>query len=97
MYIIIWKYKVKSEHRDEFMRHYKSDGEWVKLFEQDANYIGTDLFAGEGENEYITIDSWISEDTYLRFKEAHKVKYLKMDKQCEAFTFSEECLGGYSN
>jgi hypothetical protein len=97
MYIIIWKYKVKPEHREQFIEYYKSDGEWVKFFQQDANYIGTDFLFGDEKNEFLTIDSWISERAFRQFKEVHASQYNEIDSQCEAFTETEIFLGNFSD
>ena len=45
MIAILWRYRVKPEHREEFERTYGSEGAWAQLFRRHPGYRGTELLA----------------------------------------------------
>lgn len=95
MYIIIWQYTIDPAHRKSFVEFYNSKGTWAKFFEQSADYIGTDFLQAENENQFITIDMWLSQRAYEKFLEEYKNKYTEIDKLCEGFTVEETLVGKY--
>src|SRR5688572_29313413 len=96
MYTIIWQYTISPTKRDSFIEFYNSNGTWVQFFQQSADYIGTDFLESEkNENQFVTIDMWLSQHAYEQFLEEHKVKYQEIDKLCEGFTVEETLIGKY--
>lgn len=95
MYTIIWQYTINPTHRESFIEFYNSQGTWVKFFQQSADYVGTDFLQSENENQFMTIDMWLSQHAYEQFLEEHKEKYQEIDKLCEGFTVEEILIGKY--
>jgi quinol monooxygenase YgiN len=96
MYVIIWKYSVHPEHRESFIEYYHADGKWASFFQDAAEYIGSDFFQiEEDKNQFMTIDKWISKESYEQFLENYQQPYLELDKHCDKFTLQEELLGKY--
>ena len=96
MYTIVWRYRVRPDRAGEFERVYGARGDWARLFAQGEGYVGTELYreAGEG-GRFLTVDEWRSQADYDRFRTAHAVDYGAIDRRCEEFTDSEECLGAH--
>lgn len=88
MYIIIWQYTIHPNQRESFLEHYHADGAWAKFFQASAHYFGTELLELE-ENEFVTVDKWMSKDSYDQFLKDNAKQYQELDNQCEGFTQSE--------
>ena len=43
MIAILWRYRVKPEHRAEFESAYGPNGDWARLFRRHEHYLGTEL------------------------------------------------------
>jgi len=96
MYIIIWEYKVHSNHRSLFLEYYRPDGVWAKFFRQTGDYISTNLLMSDAkEPAFITIDKWVSKESYETFLNTHETKYRELDSLCEQLTSSEKQIGKY--
>ncbi len=92
MIAILWQYRVKPEHRQEFETTYDPEGEWAQLFRREEGYIGTELLRG-ADGGYLTIDRWRSSGDFARFKEKHAGNYSALDARTEAWTEEETRLG----
>lgn len=96
MYIIIWEYEIHAIYESQFLEYYKPDGMWAKFFRQAENYISTDLLMSEAKaRTFITIDKWVSKESYEAFLKTHEAKYLELDSICERLTSSEKQIGKY--
>jgi hypothetical protein len=96
MYTIIWQYTINPVHLETFVEFYNSNGTWAQFFQQSPDYVGTDFLKSEkNENQFITIDMWLSQQAYEQFLEDHKEKYQEIDKRCEGFTVEEALIGKY--
>lgn len=94
MYLILWEYHIKLETREKFEQIYSSTGAWAKLFKNDAGYLGTELLLDETDpQKYLTIDRWVSKETYESFLEHWKQEYEMLDRQCAGLTELEVLLG----
>jgi len=94
----IWQYEVRDKYRAEFIEAYNSKGLWVHLFEQCEGYIKTELMQDfEHPNRFLTIDYWQSQSEFSRMKKTINAEYKKLDKQCDAYTLSENHIGFFSN
>ena len=81
-FITTWKYKVKSEKRNEFEKLYEKDDNWVKLFRNIRINIKTELIKDLNNNDiYITLDYWKSKEAYYKFKDATKQEFSKIAKK----------------
>lgn len=96
MFIAIWEFQVKPEHRAEFERHYAGGGSWAELFRTDPAYQGTQLLRDrQTPGRYVTIDTWSDEAAYHAFKEREEARYRKLDAAFEAFTEREALVGSF--
>ena len=108
MIAILWRYRVKPEHRAEFEAAYGPDGDWAHLFRRHPHYLGTELLcepvllrrqepspnkvSGEVLN-YLTIDRWRSEADFTDFMTAHRPDYETLDAATAGWTEEEVRLG----
>jgi len=91
---IIWEFRIRPEHRQEFERHYGSEGTWTQLFRQDSRYRGTILSRDtEDSNRYLTTDTWASLEAYRAFASEHAEEYHELDRRCAQLTEHEICHG----
>ena len=92
----IWQYTVPDAHKDEFLRAYGPDGEWVKLFSKAQGYVETVLLRDAEDSErYVTIDYWESKIARDRFRKKYSAEFATLDEECEAFTQKEEFIGDF--
>lgn len=98
MYIILWKYRVKTEKRNEFKKIYSPNGAWADLFNKATGYLGTELLQDETSPErFLTIDRWESKESFDAFKLQWEKEYKELDAQCEGLTESESLLGRWES
>ena len=92
MYVIVWKYTVTNV--PEFLRHYGAEGTWVRFFRGGEGYLRTELFRSAGApNEYLTLDYWRSRADFVRFSEANRAEYERIDRELEGLMSREERVG----
>ena len=100
MFIRIWRYRVRQSDRERFEAIYRPDGDWARLFDRSASYLGTELLRGEddadGAASYVTIDRWRSGSDWLRFRDEHDEDYRALDRSCEALTDEELEIGDFT-
>lgn len=93
---IVWEFHVKSEKAAEFERHYSGSGTWASLFQHGEGYHGTVLVRdSEKPGRYLTFDLWDSLAAFHEFKARFSEEYFAIDRQCEALTEKETCLGTF--
>lgn len=96
MYLVIWRYRIHPQHRDEFEAVYSCEGEWAQLFRKFEGHIRTELLHDKTTGEYMTIDYWRDIDTYTSFHNAGHQAYKDLDDKCERFTEKETFVGAFS-
>ena len=98
MFLALWEFEVKSGCEERFQSAYGADGDWARLFGTDENFIETRLVrdAVRG-NKFVTLDFWESRSAYESFKELNHAGYLRLDRECQALTTFERCLGYFDN
>jgi heme-degrading monooxygenase HmoA len=95
-YLIVWEFEVKDGKQRRFEKAYGSDGDWVKLFRQDSNYLGTELIRDMAQSRrYVTLDYWTSPSAYENFRASHVSEYQRIDSECEDLTESEREIGRF--
>jgi quinol monooxygenase YgiN len=95
-YATVWEFRVRSERREEFERHYGLQGSWVDLFRQAAGYLGTELLRDRADPlRYLTIDRWTGADAYRAFRTEFARPYAILDAACEGLTTQEIAIGEY--
>ena len=95
-FVYMWKYDVKDDNLDEFIKLYGSAGAWVQLFKQAEGYLKTELFQDVSDpNTFITVDYWISQTHRDHFFEQFKTEFINLDKYCEKLTDKEINIGAF--
>ena len=87
MYQVIWELRVKFKDREKFEKFYDPKGEWVKFFQRAAGYQGTEVLeSGEGDNTFLVIDEWESEEAFNQAIQSRKAEYVLLDEKANAAT-----------
>ncbi len=96
MYCYVWSYVVRPECLPAFRTAYGPDGDWVRLFQRDPEYIRTN-FLGDLENpaRFMTIDFWTSREACLSFRDRFRSEFEALDKSCDRLTVQESHLGDF--
>lgn len=98
IFVYVWEYIVKAERESEFKKIYGPGGDWVRLFNRDVGYLGTELHQDISNNQrYLTVDYWVSKKTRDNFREKFYVEFEKLDQQCESLTEREIFLGDFES
>lgn len=98
MYVIIWSFRIRKGSTEEFEKAYGPDGTWARFFKSGNGYLETELLCESGERgRYVTIDRWVSQSDYERFRDDNKSEYGALDRRFEALTLEELCLGSFTS
>ena len=94
MYLIVWEYHVKVHCTVDFEKIYGENGDWVELFQKESGYAGTELLLNEQDPQrYLTIDRWVSQESYEQFHLQRQDEYKTLDARCHELTDNEFLLG----
>ena len=92
----LWEFQVKPDCVEEFLQAYGADGDWVRLFSRDPDYVRTLLLRDAKDPcRFVTVDVWKSAASRDRFRFEHHADYRRLDRRCEALTTRERPLGDY--
>jgi heme-degrading monooxygenase HmoA len=98
VHVIIWEYRVKTEHLTVFEDMYSAGGLWAELFGKANGYSGTELLRDPGDpRRYITIDRWVSWQDHESFLLHWKTEYAALDARCEQLTEKESLFGEWDS
>jgi hypothetical protein len=90
MFVILWEFEVKPGSEDRFQRVYGPKGAWVRLFQRDRHFRGTQLRRDPSRALfYFTIDFWDSETAYKKFLTNNRASYQELDRATERFTLHD--------
>lgn len=92
LYVAIWRFRIVPARRDEFLAAYGPRGEWEQLFTRAEGYMGTELFATDEADVYLTLDRWRSRQDFARFQQQFGEEYHALDERCAALTLEETKL-----
>ena len=93
-FLIIWRYKVRSEYIELFELEYGNNGAWVRLFNESPDYRGSFLYKDSNLSDtYVVIDCWKDELSYLIFYKLIEDIYSKMNRRFANIYLSEEKIG----
>jgi quinol monooxygenase YgiN len=91
---VVWEFRVRGGHEPEFERRYGAEGDWVRLFRQGDGYVSTTLVPDAAvPGRYVLTDEWRDAAAYRAFKTRFAEAYAALDRECEALTEEERCLG----
>ena len=96
MLVIVWEFRVKAGQEAEFERRYGPEGDWAQMFRRSPAYQRTELLRDTADPaRYLTVDRWESAEAFEAIKQRTAEAYEKLDRECEALTESEHCLGRF--
>lgn len=96
MHVIRWAFEVRRGCEREFEKVYGPRGAWVRLFEKQPGYAGTELLHDANRPaRSLTIDRWESRESYDAFKERARAEYEKLNARGEALTRTERIVGRF--
>lgn len=96
MFCYVWEYRVRPEHLDEFERGYGPEGEWVRFFRRNPEYIRTELLRDrDNALRFVTIDYWTSREACLAARERWRDEFDAIDARYDRITESETHLGDF--
>lgn len=91
MYQVIWELRVKFKDKDKFEKFYDPKGEWVRFFQKANGYGGTDVLeSGEGDNTFLVIDEWESEEAFNACIENRKADFALLEEKANAASRSRK-------
>jgi heme-degrading monooxygenase HmoA len=97
MYVIVWEFRAKAGHEEEFERVYGPEGKWAQLFAHGEGYLGTELLGDVADRgRYVTIDRWTSHAAFEAFRRQWSDEYRALDRRCEALRAEETALGSFA-
>lgn len=95
-FVVVWRFRVADDRREEFERAYGPDGDWALLFRKAAGYIGTTLMhANDESGVYLTIDTWATRAAFASFREEWRNEYSTLDVRCSVLTTEESKIGEF--
>jgi len=96
MYCYVWSFVVRPECSQAFQIAYGPEGDWVRLFRRDPEYIRTDFLSDRDDPaRFITIDFWTSLEACLSFRERFRREFEALDRRFGEFTVQELHLGDF--
>jgi hypothetical protein len=94
MYCYVWRYEVKDDRLENFQTLYGPDGDWVRLFRRDPEYVRTILLRDrQAPACFMTLDFWSSQEAYLAFRERFSMDLETLDRLCAGLTVCERQIG----
>ena len=97
MFVILWEFEVKPGSEGGFENAYGPEGAWVRLFQRDTHFRGTQLLRDSSRPLlYFTLDFWDSETAYNNFLNANRTAYEELDRRNEQFTLRERHIGSFA-
>jgi heme-degrading monooxygenase HmoA len=95
-YLVLWQFDVCEGCEIQFEEAYGANGDWVRLFRTATGFIRTELTRNaQNGRQYVTLDYWVSEQTYDEFRKQHEAEYAVIDARCEGLTQREVELGRF--
>jgi heme-degrading monooxygenase HmoA len=96
MFVYVWEYEVRPEHREAFLTNYSTDGTWVALFRKAPGYLRTKLLEDRADaSRFVTIDSWETAEHHESFRREFASELQRLDLHCETLTSSESLIGHF--
>lgn len=96
MFVILWQYRVRASHLEEFEVLYGPDGAWARLFHGHYGFLETQLWRDPfSQDRYLTIDLWEDEAAYRDFRTKAEVEYRRCDAAGDGLTENERFIGAF--
>jgi heme-degrading monooxygenase HmoA len=95
---IVWEFRVREGTARAFEALYSAGGAWANLFAKARGYERTVLLKdGADPRRYLTIDVWRDAAAHEAFLHDFAAEYQALDREGEALTESERCLGRFAD
>jgi len=95
---IVWEFRVRAGTARAFEEFYSARGAWARLFAKAPGYERTVLLKDETDpRRYLTIDVWRDAASHEAFRDDFAAEYQALDREGEALTESERCLGRFAD
>ena len=96
MFVIIWEFTVRPEHRAEFEQVYGPVGAWAELFRRCPGYERSELLQdAETPERYVTLDYWQAPEAHMLGMRRIADAYQELDARCDAWTVRERRVGNF--
>lgn len=93
-HVRLWTFEVSPDTEDRFVRAYRSDGDWARLFASVPGFIRTELWRN-GDGIYLTADHWDSVTAFESFQATCGDEYRRLDKALEGVAGIETFVGAF--
>ena len=93
-HVRLWRFEVLPETEERFVKAYRADGDWARLFATAPGFLRTELWR-EGDGIYLTADHWESVDAFERFQDGQGEDYRRLDAQLEGIAGIETFVGAF--
>jgi uncharacterized damage-inducible protein DinB/heme-degrading monooxygenase HmoA len=94
MYWLVWEFRVADDQRAAFEAIYGAGGDWMRLFERAAGYVGSELLRDPADpGRYVTIDRWQTRANFDAFRSRSSDAYGELDRRCADLTQDERLWG----
>ena len=93
-HVRLWRFEVLPETEERFVKAYRADGDWARLFATAPGFLRTELWR-EGDGIYLTADHWESVDAFERFQDGQGEDYRRLDAQREGIAGIETFVGAF--
>ena len=95
---IVWEFRVGEGAARAFEERYSPRGPWARLFARAGGYERTVLLRDDVDpGRYLTIDVWRDDASFDAFRRDFAAEYQALDRESEALTESERCLGRFTD
>lgn len=96
MFVLIWRYTVRPEHRAAFAEAYGPTGIWAQTFAEGAGFVRTELYQDPADaGAFLTLDFWDSAAAFADYFKTHGAAYCEIDAGCETLTEAETFVGAF--
>jgi len=94
--IVAWEFRARAGREAEFETHYGPSGTWARLFARSSGYRGSTLARDAADRgRYLLTDAWTDRAAFDAFRREWGADYEAFDRECEAVTVEERCLGWF--
>lgn len=96
-YLRLWRYQVQPGRETDFVRAYRPDGDWARLFAASPGYLGTELLQpAPPDLDWVTIDRWVSASARQQFLADHAPAYRALDRRLAPLCSVNSGIGNFT-
>ena len=96
MLVIVWEYRVKAGHLEDFEALYRPDGAWAELFREAPGFVSVTLMKDlRDPARFMIADRWTSETLYEEFKRDRAAEYAALSERGQRLIDLEAEVGRF--